>query len=306
MMLDEVNRQAPDLIGQYRAALESLSQNFPRDPNLDSALGRLNRNGQETEEDRLSRADKDPNTQTRDIVYFNSVAQAWIRSDFKRARVLTAKISDDDLRAKVLTMIGFGEVKASLKNKGYALSDAFAAANTIPSPAMRALLFLDIGQLAVKRGESDVAVNSLNNALSSATLVKDERRPFLILKTASELMQSDPIAARTTYLEGLKALNELESVPHEERLWVELVEFGPLKFPFPLKIDDLDMSFVSSFRVAVETDFQYAIDTTDTIRLPTYKTDALVGVAEAAISKAIARNEKSEQTNKNTSVKSPL
>lgn len=248
LLLPKAIKYAPDLISLFGASTASLASAVPQNLTQETAYLNINKIKMDGPEEKMSKAEKIPGAESRDIAYLDVAYNSWLKRDFKTARAATAKITDHEASSKLTVLINFGEAIQLLNGKPESVAGAETLANELPQGIERALLFLGIAQAAAKAGNIPHAREAIGLSVKATQAVTDARRPFLTLAAAGQLAGFDSVAAESLLTDGIKEFNAQDETSVANVEWRQQVAIGSLVERFPLEVKNVETGFGQAFR----------------------------------------------------------
>ncbi len=240
LLLNKTERFTPELTPRIAMAMQALSQDVPNELKQESTYKNSEVRAPKDFDEITKELEKKEDVHYRDSLYLSLVSDLWQRSDYAKARIVNARISDMAVRDRLTSIIGFGEATTALK-KG-AVGEAEKMCVRLPQGIERALLRLGIAHMYADKGDLPRAAESINASLLDAAKLDDSRRPYLVLSAASQLVHVNAPAATATLLDAVRQFNALKDSTVDDN-WDERVEVGMLWRDFPLEVEGVSHSF---------------------------------------------------------------
>jgi hypothetical protein len=220
----------------------------------------------------------------RDGGYLSVAFTLWQRKEFERARTVAARISDDEARHKLATMIDFGEGARALDADPPDPSGAERLARKLPAGVERALLWLGIADALFGAGQPQRGEAAVNEALASARQLNEARRPFLTLNAAAQLARVDPSLAQTTLTGSVLEFNARSAEASGGALWQQRIEAGRMWRDFPLRVRGVSYGWGRALPPLLSTDLEGTVAAVGRLEAEPMRAQALL-VAAAFILK---------------------
>ena len=287
LRVKSINR-APELTAKLDAVMAALAPQVPGGLITDSAYKYLNALPT-TAEEQLTKAENKPDQESRDIAYLEIALQAWRKGDFKTARISQGRISDLHASQDLAAIIDFGEGAWILKTSVADVAKVVALANHLPQGIERSILLQAIAKVYGQRAETNLAEETIAQALRATRSISDGRRPFLLLSTAAQLGNLKSAAVHTAMAEVIKDFNTFDESALSKLDWVQSVQIGPLNARFPLDVANIDFDFNEAFRSVALADPEAALARADELRHESLRARGLVEVARAFLDKIPSR-----------------
>jgi TonB family protein len=284
MLLPKSSSVAPDLTAKLSAVMETLSPQVPTGLTSDSAYRYINAAPTTTEE-KLNAAENQPDQESRDMAYLEIALQAWRKGDFRTCRIAQRRISDLAASQRLATIIDFGDGVWTIKHNRADLAKADAIANRLPQGIERSILFQAIAKIQSNGPDSNLAEETIDNALKAARAVSDSRRSFVLLTAAAQLASLKSPAVHTAMAEVVKDFNSFEEPALSGLDWAQVVQVGPMRARFPLDVADIDFSFNEAFRTVAFYDPEAAMARAEELRHENLRAQSLVEVGRAFLEK---------------------
>lgn len=282
LLLPKTERYAPELSQTVISAMQQLVSDVPPELTRDAAYANFKANLNRDIDDSLKAIEKERSAQKRDEQYLILIADLWRQPDLARARSLNAKISDDETRASLATLIDFKEAAERLARE----KDAGAleeAVRKLPRGTEQALLWLGLARAQAEAGQSQRASNSLDEALQTARGLNDARAPFIILGAAGQLAKSYPPSAEAALVEAVRLFNAQPPELVAQVTWERRVETGLIARDFPLTVKGVDLSFRQSFSALAGTNPDVVIEASRKLNDERLLASALLAIAAAIL-----------------------
>lgn len=281
MLLPKSRSVAPDLTAKLDAVMAALTPTVPAGLTKDSAFRYMNL-PPSTVEERLNKAENQPDQEGRDIAYLEIALQAWRRGDFKTARVAQRRISDLEASQRLAIIIDFGDGAWAInKQKVPDVTKAEAMANRLPQGVERSVLLQAIAKIQQNAGDQNLREKTIDKALKAARSISDGRRPFLMLTAIAQLARLKSSALHMSMGEAVKDFNSFEDSALAGLDWAQIVQIGPLKARFPLDVANVDFGFNEAFREVAYADPDVAMARADELRNENLRAQSLVEVGRA-------------------------
>jgi hypothetical protein len=276
LLLNKTELLAPELSARLAASMQSLRDTVPRELLEDGTYKKLKTGPQKTLDETLAEIENKSGVDLRDAQYFALVFDLWRRSDFENARKVTSKISVVSLRERLGQLILFGEGAQLIKSETK-IGDAERIADKLPLGIERVLMRLGLASLYARKKNETRAEELLNLSLRDTRRLNDNRVPFLLLATASELAGLHSPEAMTLLAESVRKLNADKS--KEEVVWSEKISCGALWRDWPLEIKGIDNSFDLALPRLIEADTDVTVESVLKVSNERYLSQALLTVA---------------------------
>lgn len=293
LLLPKAAKYAPDLISLIGTAMSALASNVPQNLTQESAYLNINRVTLDSPEEKMSKAEKIPGAESRDMAYLDTAYNSWLKHDFKTARVAADKITDRDASSKLAAVINFGEGAQLLKDGLRGIAGVERLADELPQGIERALLYLGIAQSAAKAGDVHRAREAVRLAIKAAQSVTDARRPFLILAAAGQSADFD--SARSLLADAVNEFNSQEGAEWSKVDWRQRIEIGPLVENFPLEVKDVEVRFGQAYRHAIANNLDAATSVSENFKNEQLRARAFVELA-AAYLETLPKTTQAEET----------
>lgn len=290
LLLSKTERLAPELSFRIATSLQGLRDSVPRELLEDSTYKKVGTSALKNLDQVLADIESKPGMEYRDTQYFALVFDLSRRSDYEKARMVSAKISDVSLRERLDQLILFGE-GAQIVQRETEIADAERIADKLPSGIERALLRLGIASVYARKKKQVRAEELLNAALRDTRRLDDKRVPFLLLAAASELADVKSPEAMTLLAESVRKLNMEKS--KEEVVWSERIRCGPLWRDWPLEIKGIGLSFDLALPRLMEADSDLTVESVLKLAGERYLSQSLLSVASVILQ---GRGTKTAQT----------
>lgn len=282
LLLPKTERYAPELSQSVISAMQQLVSDVPPELTQEAAYSNFKANLNRDLDDSLKSIEKEGNAQKRDEQYLILIADLWRQPNLARARSLNAKISDEETRASLATLIDFKEAAERLaREKDLGASEE--AIRKLPRGVEQALLWLGLARAQAEAGQSQRASDSLNEALQAARGLKDARGPFIILSAAGQLAKFYPPAAEASLVEAVRLFNAQSPEAVAQMSWEQHVETGRIARDFPLAVKGVDLSFRQSFSALAVTNPDVLIEASSKLNNERLRASALISIAAAML-----------------------
>lgn len=278
LLLPKAISAAPDLAAPIEAAMSAISSGIPPSLAKDSAYKYMDMVPPSAEES-LSNAENKPDQLSRDIAYLDLAFQAWLKGDFKTARIASGRISDQEANNRMSVLNNFGEAAWQLKQDGKQFMGAERLANKLPQGIERAILFLAVAEAKAKYGDASEAEEAIGHALRGARSVSDSRRPFLFLIAAAQLADLHSPNLPSVLAETAKNFNSFNEASFAGLDWSQDVQVGPLTERFPLTFAPIQFEFGPAFRIVSKADLEAARVTIDELKNEDLRARGFVEIA---------------------------
>ena len=294
MLLHKSKSVAPDLTAKFDAVMAALAPKVPAGLTNDSAYRYLKAVPTSSEE-QLTKAENQPDQESRDIAYLEIALQAWRKGDFKTARVAQGRISVLEASQRLDAIIDFGDGAWAIKENAADLSKAEAMANRLPQGIERSILLQAIAKTQPKGPDQHLTEETVDKALKAARSIRDSRRPFLLLTAAAQLANLKSAAVHPALAEAIKDFNSFEESALSTLDWAEVVQIGPLRARFPLDVANVDFGFNEAFRAVAFADPEAAMARAEELRHENLRAQSLVEVGRAFLEKLPPKSIQDEQ-----------
>lgn len=284
LLLPKSRNGAPDLTPKFEAVMESLTPQVPTGLTSESAFGYMKPPATTTEE-KLAKAESQPDQESRDIAYLEITLQAWRKGDFKTARSAQGRISDSEASQRLAAIIDFGDGAWAIKQKAPDLEKADVLANRLPQGIERSILLQGMARIQGQGPNPRLTEETVDKALRAARSMSDGRRPFLLLTAAAQLATVKSAALPIVLAETIRDFNSFEESALTGLDWAQSVQIGPLKARFPLDIANVDLGFNEAFRAVAFADPESAMARAEEIRNEKLRAQSLVEVGRAFLEK---------------------
>ena len=284
MLLPKARTVAPDLTAKFDAVMATLTPDVPAELTKDSAFRYITPVPTTTEE-KLTKAENKATQEERDIAYLEIAYQAWLKGDFKTARIAQARISELGASQRLATIIDFGDGAWTIKHNAADLSKAEAIANRLPQGIERSILLQAIAKIQRKGADPNSTEEIVDKALKAARSTSDGRRPFLLLTAAAQLANLKSPAVHGALAEAVKDFNSFEESALTRPDWAQSIQIGPLNARFPLDVPNVEFGFNEAFRAVALADPEAAMARADELRHENLRAQGLVEVGRAFLDK---------------------
>lgn len=293
MLLPKSRNVAPDLTAKFDAVMATLTPEVPTELTSESAFRHMKPSAT-TSEEKLAKAENQPDQESRDIAYLEIALQTWRKGDFKTARIAQGRISDSEANQRLAVIIDFGDGAWTIKQNASDVAKAEAMASRLPQGIERSILLQAIAKIQAG-SEHDLAEETVDKALKAARAIGDGRRAFLLLIAAAELANLKSPAVHSALAEAVKEFNSFEESALSRLDWAQSVQIGPLNARFPLDVVNLDFSFNEAFRTVAFADPEAAMARAEEIRHENLRAQSLVEVGRAFLEKLPPKPIQNEQ-----------
>ena len=294
MLLPKSRNVAPDLTAKLDAVMAALAPEVPAGLTKDSAYRYMNLPPTTTEE-KLTKAENQPDQESRDIAYLEIAFQAWRKGDFKTARIAQSRISDLEASRRLAAIIDFGDGAWSIRQNTRDLSTAEAMANRLPPGIERSTLLQAIAKLQANGSNPNLTEETVDKALKAARSMSDGRRPFLLLTAAARLANLKSTAVHIAMVEAIKDFNSFEESALSRLDWAQAIQIGPLQARFPLDVANVEFGFNEAFRAVALADPEAALARAEELRHESLRAQGLVEVGRAFLEKVAPKPVQNEQ-----------
>jgi len=284
MLLPKSKNVAPDLTAKLDAIMAALAPEVPAGLTSDSAFRYMNMSPL-TIEEKLTAAENKPDQESRDIAYLEIAFQAWLKGDFKTARIAQGRISVGEPSQRLAAIIDFGDGAWAIKQNAADLSKAEGMANRLPQGIERSILLQAIAKVQVKGPNSNLTEETVDKALKAARSISDGRRPFLVLTAVAQLAKLKSPAVHGALAEAVKDFNSFEESALTKLDWAQSIQIGPLNARFPLEVANVDFGFNEAFRAVAFADPEAAMARAEELRHESLRAQSLVEVGRAFLDK---------------------
>ena len=295
MLLPKSKNVAPDLTAKFDAVMATLTPQVPSGLTSDSAFRYMKASPMTTEE-KLTKAENQPDQQSRDMAYLEIAFQAWGKGDFKLARIAQARISELEASQRLATIIDFGDGAWAIKQNAAGLAKAEAMANRLPQGIERSILLQAIAKIQGKGPNSNLTEETVDKSLKAVRSISDGRRPFLQLTVAAQLANLKLPAVHGALAEAIKDFNSFEESALSRLDWAQVVQIGPMNARFPLEVANVEFGFNEAFHAVAMADPEAAMARAEELRHENLRAQGLVEVGKAFLEKVSPKeSEQNEQ-----------
>jgi len=284
MLLPKSKNVAPDLTAKLEAIMAALAPEVPAGLTSDSAFRYMNMSPL-TIEEKLTAAENKPDQESRDIAYLEIAFQAWLKGDFKTARIAQERISVGEPSQRLAAIIDFGDGAWAIKENAADLSKAEGMANRLPQGIERSILLQAIAKLQGKGPNANLTEETVDKAFKAARSISDGRRPFLLLTAVAQLAGLKSPAVHSALAEAVKDFNSFEESALTKLDWAQSIQIGPLNARFPLEVANVDFGFNEAFRAVAFADPEAAMARAEELRHENLRAQGLVEVGRAFLEK---------------------
>jgi len=294
MLLPKSKNAAPDLTAKFNAVMATLTPQVPTGLTSDSAFRYMNLPPASIEE-KLTRAQNQPDQQSRDMAFLEIALQAWVKGDFKLARIAQERISDLEAGQRLAAIIDFGDGAWAIKQNAD-VSKPEAMANRLPPGIERSVLLQAIAKIQGKGPNKNLAEETVDKALKAARSMSDGRRPFLLLTAAAQLADLNSPAVHSALAEAIKDFNSFEESALLKLDWAQTVQIGPMNARFPLEVANVSFDFNEAFHSVALADPEAAMARAEELRNENLRAQGLVEVGRTFLEMVPAKEpEQNEQ-----------
>lgn len=193
------------------------------------------KNGKLDLETLISRIDRMPAGNARNLYILQTFRALFIKGDHIAAARIASKIEDQTARAQLTGLIKFRQAATAIEAGQYEIAEQNL--NSLDSALQRGLLKLGLAQLLLKKGDRAGAEAALNSALTGLRANDSNPQPHLMLAAVELLATVDIAAATQAFREAVQAFNSLEasSGPSASK-FSETVKVGDSSVTFPLEV----------------------------------------------------------------------
>jgi|GEM_PF-1186287 len=283
MLLPKSKNAAPDLTAKFDAVMATLTPQVPSGLTSDSAFRYINLPPTTTEE-KLTKAENQPDHQSRDMAFLEIALQGCDKGDFKTARIAQGRISDLEASQRLAAIIDFGEGAWAIKQNADLLK-AEALANRLPQGIERSILLQSIAKIQGKGPNKNLTEETVDKALKAARSISDGRRPFLLLTAAAQLANLKSPAVHSALVEAIKDFNSFEESALSKLDWAQTVQIGPMNARFPLEVANVEFRFNEAFHAVALADPEAAMARAEELRHENLRAQGLVEVGRAFLEK---------------------
>lgn len=294
MLLPKSRNVAPDLTAKFDAVMAALAPQVPAGLTSDNAYRYMNLPPTTTEE-KLTKAENQPNQEGRDMAFLEIALQAWRKGDFKTARLAQGRVSDREAGQRLAAIIDFGAGAWAIKQNDADLPNAEVMANRLPQGIERSILFQAIAKAQGAGRDPNLTEETVDKALKAARSMSDGRRPFLLLTAAAQLANLKSPAVHSALAEAVKDFNSFDESALVGLDWAQSIQIGPMNARFPLDVAKVDFSFNEAFRAVASADPEAAMARADELRNENLRAQSLVEVGRAFLDKLPPPAKKSSQ-----------
>jgi len=284
MLLPKSRIVAPDLTAKFDAVMATLTPQVPTGLTNDSAFRYMKPSATTTEE-KLTKAENQPDQESRDIAYLEIALQAWRKGDFKTARVAQGRISVLEASQRLAAIIDFGDGAWTIKQNTADIGKTEAMANRLPQGIERSILLQAIAKIRGKGSDLYLTEEIIDTALKATRSMSDGRRPFLLLTAAAQLANLKSPAVHTAMAEAVKDFNSFEESALAGLDWAQSIQIGPMNARFPLEIPNIDFGFNEAFHAVAIADPEAAMARAEELRHESLRAQGLVEVGKAFLEK---------------------
>ena len=307
MLLPKSKNVAPDLTTKLDAIMAALTPEVPAGLTSDSAFRYMNMSPL-TIEEKFTAAENKPDQESRDIAYLEIAFQAWLKGDFKTARIAQGRISIGEPSQRLAAIIDFGDGAWAIKQNAADLSKAEAMANRLPQGIERSILLQAIAKVQGKGPNANLTEETVDKALKAARSISDGRRPFLLLTAVAQLAGLKSPAVHSALGEAVKDFNSFDESALTKLDWAQSIQIGPLNARFPLEVANVDFGFNEAFRAVAFADPEAAMARAEELRHESLRAQSLVEVGRTFLEKPPQRPQQKAPAGSKTpgnSVKKP-
>jgi TonB family protein len=280
MLLPKSKNVAPDLTAKFEAVMATLTPQVPTGLTSDSAF-RYMKPSATTVEEKLTKAENQPDQESRDMAYLEIALQAWRKADFKTARVAQGRISVLEASQRLAAIIDFGDGAWTIKQNTADIAKAESLANRLPQGIERSILLQAIAKIRGKGSDLYLTEEIVDKALKATRAMNDGRRPFLLLTAAAQLASVKSPAVHAAVAEAVKDFNSFEESALTRVDWAQSIQVGPMNARFPLDVANIDLSFNEAFRAVAFADPEAAMARAQELRHENLCAQGLVEVGRA-------------------------
>lgn len=236
---------APNLSAELMAAMAAISANV--DP-LYTTAATYKYVGMRPgpPEERMKEIEKNPDAETRDLLYLDMAFHAWRRKEFETARIAADKIEDKELYEPIEILIDFGETNALMNDQSVDLFDVDKRITKIKEGSEKVLLWLRFASIAAKQKKLRMEIDALDYARQSAGRLAGNAGPYFLTYIAARQKERGDPQATLIFFEAAKMFNREEAVG-DLRL-VRTVGRDAVTLRAPLEVKDIKIDFQTSFR----------------------------------------------------------
>lgn len=288
LLLPKARSVAPYLAPQIEATMAALAADVPANLRDETAYKHINA-APASAEDSLSNAEAKPDQDSRDAAYLDLAFNAWIKGDFKTARLAGGRIANLETSQRLSVLIDFGEAASLIKRDAKQIAQVQRIADKLPPGIERAILFLALAQARAGAGQAIQAEEATDDALRAARSVADVRRPFLLLIGAGQLASLHSPNLGFVLTDAVKDFNSFDSSSYAAIEWSQRVQAGALTESFPLRISAVPFNFAPAFRAVANADVELGMSRVEELKNENLRALAFVEVA-AALLERIAKD----------------
>lgn len=253
-LLPYFDRYMPDKAVQFRGALETIAVRLKGD-SLMEAVQKLTQTGGADELEKQAASVKDP--LQRDLLYFRAAMSAVNGGEFERALSLAEKVSAEDFRGALDSLIRFQAATASL-GKGE-IDSSLRYAERVSDVRQRAFLLAKIARALLDQKNGPRASEVLADAEKAIGRAKEGTQKAQALLVMAEVkVLLDPTQGFESMEEAVKAFNVADSAAADKPggapgvgSMMTAMLAGMLKLEAP--------DFAPSFYMLARTDFDSAV-----------------------------------------------
>lgn len=282
MLLPKARQFAPNLEGELMSAMGILAMQVPAQYTNGEAYKHLGKMPGALA-DRIAEIEKMAGSDTRDPLFLDVVFQAYRKKDFETARLAASRIDNSKLEDELELLIQFGETNVYLASKAIDLGRGFELVEKLPDSLEKCLLRLSLASIAAKAGDKKLEEELLELTRASAKNLNSPPVPFLLLYISGKLKARKDQRSGTVFDEAIKLFNKHESIM--DPVLEHAVSTPPLTLRFPIKVDHVDLDFVSMFQNAVRGDEEAAISFVSDIKDERLRGRAYISLAKAIVAK---------------------
>lgn len=282
LLLAKAQRFAPDLVPVINGAMQTLATGVSPELRDGKAYKGLQPEASAGLDEQLKEIEKIAGQDLRDERYLGLAGTLWHKKDYSAASLVTARISDQELKGQLDSLIGFGEATLAIRQQD--LNAAAKIAAKMPQTIERAILWLAIGHSHAKAKRPETAVDNLNSAIRDARKLEDGRRAFLILSAASEMVNLDSNIATGLIEEAIKIFNAQEADSMKDVVWARKLEKGRTLRLFPIEVAGIKFGYHSAFLEFSKIEPQAAIAAAGGLSSENASAQSLLAVATTLLS----------------------
>ena len=253
LILQKANTFAPHLSPLLNEAIQAMLPAVPAEMKVAGAFRNFDEVPPAAFVDILAKIDHEPVQQLRDSALLALAADLIRQEDFRKAREITGKFSDAEVRSRMNDIIDFTSIARSLEKRG-PTADLERLCSALPPSLKRAILWLALAQAHLKKREELRARAALDACLLDAFRLHDRRVPYLLLSAAAQFASFDSETAAVVLGQAVREFDQKRPEPFGEGTnWSERIDGGQLWRSFSLIPGSLRVDLRSSVRILAGT-----------------------------------------------------